>query len=737
MPDTFAALTAAGIVYDRRDFADPHLDGPTALTVTADGRVFGHLATNETCHIGYSDQCITPPLSSSGYKYFHQGVVRTKDGDLPVGKLTIGTGHASLGQNAVNAAAHYDNTGTVVASVRAGEDEHGIWLAGRLVPGTPPERVDELRRSGVSGDWRGIDGQMELVAALAVNVPGFPVPRTEQLTAAGGVTSLVAAGVVAPGHHPTTDAWSGEELEAMIASAADKLVGDRVTEAVAQIRRRDQIANRVEAIVASAGADRRARAVAEVERVQAARAADDVEALTAAVDSGVPGHLPAALKNYWTKGAGLARWSTSPHPYTALTRALRSELPAKAQHMVNGLAANLFKAVFGIYPGQRKELTAAAAGGRRVRTQEGADRYGVSVGDLIPAAMLQAQDMAGDFAEAAGNDIANLINPGRKKGVEVEGATADTPDADADVDEVDAEVEVDAPEPAAETEVDAPATEPEADVETVEPAAVEPATRTAGTGRLEEDQIPESGANGGALVDFADGVATYDDGSSTDGETWTYADTTDAAPDGVDTDVAPRQDVGAGTDHPMEEDEAPATGARGGKLVDFTDGVATYDDGSSTDGTTWTDTGDAATLTDEAVGLSDTDSEALAEGTIDTTGFTAEDGLDPNVDDFGEDIDAPVPGTEITDTTTPVRTDGTGYLEEDQIPETGANGGALVDYSGGVAFYDDGTDTDGTVWRVSEPVEEPEDEAVLAAAQAHVRMMRRLGYTVPNRRPKG
>lgn len=83
--------------------------------------------------------------------------------------MTIGTGHASLGQNAVNAAAHYDNTGTVVASVRAGEDKHGIWLAGRLVPGTPPERVDELRRSGVSGDWRGINGQMELVAAVDEN----------------------------------------------------------------------------------------------------------------------------------------------------------------------------------------------------------------------------------------------------------------------------------------------------------------------------------------------------------------------------------------------------------------------------------------------------------------------------------------------------------------------------------------------------------------------------------------
>ena len=263
MPDTLAAITAAGVVYDRSDFADPHLDGPTALTVTADGRVFGHLAAAGTCHIGYGDRCVTPPTSKSGYKYFHQGVVRTKDGDLPVGKLTIGTGHASLGQDSVAAAAHYDNTGTVVAAVRAGEDAHGIWLAGRIVPGTPPERIDELRRSGVSGDWRGIDGNMELVAALAVNVPGFPVPRTEELVAAGGVASLVAAGVVAP------DApMSGEDLEQMVASAAERIVDERLAEQ----RRRAAIVARVEPIVASAGVDRRQRVVANVERVQAARA---------------------------------------------------------------------------------------------------------------------------------------------------------------------------------------------------------------------------------------------------------------------------------------------------------------------------------------------------------------------------------------------------------------------------------------------------------------------------------
>ena len=191
-----AALTAAGIVYKAADFADPKLSGPTALTVDEAGHVVGHLALFDSCHIGFANECVSPPHSASSYRYFHQGIVSTDRGDLPVGKLTLGTGHASLGQDAATAAAHYDNSGTAVCVVRAGEDEHGIWLAGRILPGTGDARLDEMRRCGVSGDWRSINGSLELVAALCVNVPGFPVPRTEAL-AASGAMALVAAGVVA------------------------------------------------------------------------------------------------------------------------------------------------------------------------------------------------------------------------------------------------------------------------------------------------------------------------------------------------------------------------------------------------------------------------------------------------------------------------------------------------------------------------------------------------------------
>lgn len=192
-----AALTAAAVTYPHADFMLPEPDELTAITVTDDGCVFGHLAEYGSCHIGFADVCVTPPTSSSDYAYFHQGEITTDAGPLAVGKITLGTGHASMRASARAAAEHYDNTGTAVAVVRCRDGALGPWLSGRILPGVTEERVDELRRSGVSGDWRGIrrgSRTLELVGVLAVNVPGFPVPRTRAL-AASGVRSLVAAGV--------------------------------------------------------------------------------------------------------------------------------------------------------------------------------------------------------------------------------------------------------------------------------------------------------------------------------------------------------------------------------------------------------------------------------------------------------------------------------------------------------------------------------------------------------------
>ena len=194
------SLTAAAIPTAPPEawFKDPQLTGPTALVVEDGGRVYGHIAAWGTCHIGQVGKCVEPPTSPSNYAYFRTGALRTAEGtSVAVGHLTMGTGHAGPRDSANAAAEHYDNTGTVFADVAAGEDAYGIWVAGSLRPGITAEQVRVARSAPISGDWRAIRGSLELVGALAVNVPGFPVPRPQGLLASGEVKSLQASGVVA------------------------------------------------------------------------------------------------------------------------------------------------------------------------------------------------------------------------------------------------------------------------------------------------------------------------------------------------------------------------------------------------------------------------------------------------------------------------------------------------------------------------------------------------------------
>lgn len=217
-------------------FDDPSLDGPTPITITDDGRIFGHAANWGTCHIGYPrgpGRCVPPPRSRTGYSKFHLGGVQTASGQLlPIGNITLDTGHAPLMRggrtvDARTAAAHYDDTGTVVADVRAGEDEHGIWFAGALRPDVTASVVRKLLGAKISGDWRG----GELVGMLGVNVPGFPVPRADGILADAGddTLALVAACIVDdPEPSPVPPMIAAEVLAARAEGADPIAVLERI-----------------------------------------------------------------------------------------------------------------------------------------------------------------------------------------------------------------------------------------------------------------------------------------------------------------------------------------------------------------------------------------------------------------------------------------------------------------------------------------------------------------------------
>lgn len=208
-----ALVAAAGPVAPADWFTDPGLQQVTPITVTGDGRIFGHIAEFSTCHVGIRELCITPPTSVHAYAHFHRYTTTTCGRDLPVpaGRLTAAHGtltgacaccpgiddHACNQLSLGATIAHYDR-GRAVAYVVAGEDAMGIWVAGVVAPEADDRDRALLARQKVSGDWRDVAGGLELVEVLALNreKPGFPLPHTAM--ANGVQRSLVAAGAVSP-----------------------------------------------------------------------------------------------------------------------------------------------------------------------------------------------------------------------------------------------------------------------------------------------------------------------------------------------------------------------------------------------------------------------------------------------------------------------------------------------------------------------------------------------------------
>lgn len=153
------------------------LGGKTPLTVTPDGRVYGHIATWDSCHADFPGVCVPPPRDPEA-PFFHLGSVITAEGDeIPVGRLTVGGGHATTDKGLKAALEHYDSTSTCGAIVRAVEDQWGIGLFGATVAEATPEQVAAIRRSPLSGDWRKVGGRYRFAAAHAVNSPAYPVLR--------------------------------------------------------------------------------------------------------------------------------------------------------------------------------------------------------------------------------------------------------------------------------------------------------------------------------------------------------------------------------------------------------------------------------------------------------------------------------------------------------------------------------------------------------------------------------
>lgn len=162
--------------------------GVYPLTVEEDGRVHGYLADWTTWHLSAAGRVRAP--RGNGYRHFNASAVLTADGVMSTGPLVIGGDHAGPGLGGADASDFYASTSFAWADVHVSDDKHGIRVNGMVRPGTPPEVVHAGRASRLSGDWRRINNRMELVAALSVNTPAFPVARSFA-TPSGSLESLM------------------------------------------------------------------------------------------------------------------------------------------------------------------------------------------------------------------------------------------------------------------------------------------------------------------------------------------------------------------------------------------------------------------------------------------------------------------------------------------------------------------------------------------------------------------
>jgi 2'-5' RNA ligase len=235
MADVVQALTAAAYRIEIPDlppaswYDEPtDVDIPGAFCVTDEGRIYGILAPLNVNHRAYSQsgRRMTVPNRNVDYSRFLGGEAITASGRIAgVGPITMDCGHAPMRRdNGEVGFEHYDNACSVVGKVRVGETAQGLpWVAGALEPGVTPDQVSRMLACRLSGDWQPHSdkrGWMELVAALLVPSPGFPMGRTgPTLTTKEGVLVASSMPVRMVDSHGET-LFDGDPQE-IIASAAE------------------------------------------------------------------------------------------------------------------------------------------------------------------------------------------------------------------------------------------------------------------------------------------------------------------------------------------------------------------------------------------------------------------------------------------------------------------------------------------------------------------------------------
>lgn len=215
MPVTASSFTMTIPDLPPAEWFDEPRDEPEigAITVTDEGRIFGYLAPKHVAHRGIRDKRVTVPMGNVDYGIWMNRVTIADDGRggftrLATGPITMDCGHAVASPRVVGAARreHYDNSCSIVATVRVGENSRGVWISGAVLPDVTPDQVRRMMACQLSGDWgphREKPGKRELAGALLVPVPGFPKRSNAFMSMKAGqldqVTVPLRFGRVVPG----------------------------------------------------------------------------------------------------------------------------------------------------------------------------------------------------------------------------------------------------------------------------------------------------------------------------------------------------------------------------------------------------------------------------------------------------------------------------------------------------------------------------------------------------------
>jgi hypothetical protein len=230
---------------------DEPVDEPDigAITVTDEGRIFGYLAPAHVAHRGIRDKRVTVPMKNVDYGIWMNRVTIAEDGSgnfvrVATGPITMDCGHAPSSNRVVGAARrqHYDNSCSVVATARVGENKHGVWIAGAVLPDVTADQVRRMMMLQLSGDWgphREKPGKRELAGALLVPVPGFPKRSFSTLNVKNGAIqrATVPLRFAMTVSRDDTRVFGGREAAERIAASVGRDRATRARELADKVRR--------------------------------------------------------------------------------------------------------------------------------------------------------------------------------------------------------------------------------------------------------------------------------------------------------------------------------------------------------------------------------------------------------------------------------------------------------------------------------------------------------------------